>query len=123
MTIINRKTDVAEYPMVTRKMLAQKLADQHTIGDYHSAMVTLPEVTCESVQEVFATLYAQHDADPKYLFIAEEDLEPLSRSIMRTLVQQRATVTQIVNQATQRFVYIVPLPALPQGTVFCGFFG
>lgn len=118
-----RKVDTAEYPIVTRQMI-ERARDMLTmeVGVYHSAMVSLPNVSLGAVQDMLATLYSVHGADPKYLFISEHDVAYFSESILHALVKMRCQATQIVNQTTQRLVHVVPLPDLPQGTVMCGFF-
>lgn len=121
--IVNRKADTAQYPIVTRTMLARKRRDTLAVGDYHSAMVTLPQVTCAAVQEVFETLSTVHDADPRYLFISEDDMVYFSASLLHASSSMQRQATQIVNQSTQRLVHVISLPDLPQGTIFCGFFG
>lgn len=118
-----RKSDTAEYPIVTRAML-ERARDMLSmdVGVYHSAMVSLPNVSFDAVQDMFATLYSVHGADPKYLFVSEADATYFSKSIMQALVKMRCQATQIVNQTTQRLVHVIALPDLPQGTVLCGFF-
>lgn len=118
-----RKSDTAQYPIVTRKMLTRTRRETLAVGDYHSAMVTLPQVTFEAVQEVFSTLYSVHAADPTYLFLSLADREPLAQSILHRPTRPGLMSTRILNEATKRLVHVISLPDLPQGTILCGFFG
>ncbi len=119
--IRTHKVDTQEYPIVTRQMI-ERARDLHSmeVAVYHSAVVTVPIVSYDAVQDVFSTLYSVHGADPKYLFIAEVDATAFSASILDT--QKHYQAAQIINVLTKRLVHVIALPDLPHGTLLCGFF-
>lgn len=71
--------------------------------------------------------YLRMLANPAYLFIASENMEPLLDAVVKRThhsdldAKEPVTVTKWVNQTTGRIMDIVSLPGLDQHTIVFGF--
>lgn len=112
---------------------------------HHSIQVAIGETpTFEILQYLFEDLYLQWRFEPKYLFVAEADKEALKAEIYETCEKSmdsrrqteiryglwpvnadtpcRPPIAQIINYVNGRYVHVVSLPDLEQGSVILGFF-
>lgn len=83
----------------------------------------------ENLQSTFQSLFNNLLADPMYLFLAQEDMEKLTREMESAWLQEGNQpdplfrITHVANFVTGRLVQVVVLDDIPVGTAYTGFIG
>lgn len=84
-------------------------------------------VTLDCLQGLFEDLYLQRRLAPDHLFVAKSDHKALSDEVLRASTDdidlpEEPALVKILNYASGRYVHVVSLPDLEQGSVILGFF-